>query len=311
MSEHMSPLDQLYTINAELMKHGNKFNSPIVTVGGQAVHYWVVWYRENYIELPPEDYISSNDIDFTARKVDISEICSALGVPANYNDGSPPALAILPLRNIRDGKIKTYFHKKFVNKEIFDDKNIEEPNIVDILSSASYLEPSDFEGNKLFINTEIFMLPLDGYEYTPHEKIRVLNPITCMASRFHNVTQGVKKNVPQEVARIQALMVPVVAFIIEKFSYEEFRTARRFLDLYVQVIGKSEYRRFIVEHRLGVLKMLDVIHNEISKPEIIESKYSNFLTNELPRTIHNLSKTFDRKKAQIHREMLSKRKIHP
>ncbi len=50
MSEHMSPLDQLYILNAELMKHGDKFTSPIVTVGGQAVHYWVVWYKDIYSE---------------------------------------------------------------------------------------------------------------------------------------------------------------------------------------------------------------------------------------------------------------------
>lgn len=38
MSEHLEPLDQLYLINAELMRHGDKFSSPIITVGGQAVH---------------------------------------------------------------------------------------------------------------------------------------------------------------------------------------------------------------------------------------------------------------------------------
>ncbi|CAI1967411.1 hypothetical protein JY446_23765 [Serratia marcescens] len=308
MSEHMSPLDQLYILNAELMKHGDKFTSPIVTVGGQAVHYWVVWYKDIYSEHPPIDYITSNDIDVTARNIDISVISSVLDVPVNYNDGSPPSLAILPLKNIKDGKIKTYFHKKFVNKEIFDDRHIEEPNIVDVLSSASYLTPSDFNGRKLIINTEVFHLPMEKFQYTAHDKVRVLNPITCMASRFHNVTQGVKRNVVQEVARIKALMVPVVAFIIEKFFIEEFRNGRKFLDLFVREVGKTAYRRFIVEHQIDIIKMLELIHSELSESGEFEENNHAFLTKELPNTIHQLSLQIERKKAQIHREILTKNK---
>ncbi|HBH6890676.1 hypothetical protein QO199_24535 [Serratia bockelmannii] len=307
MSDHMRPLDQLYILNAELMKHGDKFTSPVVTVGGQAVHYWVVWYREYYADLPTSHYITSNDIDVTARKIDIEAISSALEVPASYNDGSPPSLAILPLKNLNDGKIKTYFHKKFVNKEIFDESHIEEPNVVDVLSSASYLEPSDFSGKKLHINTEIFHLPLDGFQYTPHDKVRVLNPITCMASRFHNVTQGVKRNVTQEVERIKALMVPVLVFITEKFSKEEFRTARKFLDLFTREIGKSAYRRFIVEHQIDIIKMLEMIHQEISEIKEDDPTYHAFLTKELPNKISYIADKIERKKAQIHREIVTKR----
>lgn len=127
MSTHLNPLDQLYLINHELMKHGDDFNFPIVTVGGQAVHYWVVWYLDNYETPPPGQYITSNDIDVTARRLDIQAISKALGVPAEYNDGNPPSLAILPLTNAKNGSIKYYQNKLFVNKQIFYAENIERP----------------------------------------------------------------------------------------------------------------------------------------------------------------------------------------
>lgn len=306
MSDHLNPLDQLYLINAELMKHGDKFSSPIITVGGQAVHYWAVWYKDNYENLPPEQYITSNDIDITARKIDISAICSVLDIPAEYNDGTPPSLAILPLKNIKDGNVKTYLRKKFVNKQIFDDERKEVPNIMDILSSASYLEPDDFKGNKLIINTEMFLLPLEGFQYTPHKNIRVLNPIACMASRFHNVTQGVKKNVTQEVERIKALMVPTVVYILEKFAEEDFRTARKYLDMFIHEMGKSSYRRFIVTHDLDIIQILNIIRSELSSSLRFEDTHRDFLTLELPRTIERWLGHIERKKAQIHREKLSK-----
>ncbi|WP_153303174.1 hypothetical protein [Serratia marcescens] len=308
MSEHLEPLDQLYLINAELMKYGDKFSSPIVTVGGQAVHYWAVWYQENYASPPPEQYITSNDIDVTARKVDIDEICSVLDVPAEFNDGTPPSLAILPMKNIKDGNVKTYLRKKFVNKQIFDAENKEVPNVMDVLSSASYLKPTDFEGEKLKFNTEMFLLPLEGFQYTPHKNIRVLNPIACMASRLHNVTTGVKRNVTQEVERIKALMVPVVVFILEKFLTEDFRTARKYLGLFEREIGKSGYRRFIVTHDLDVIKMLNAIISELSGMAKFKSEHSDFITLDLPRVIDRWSVQIDRKKAQIHREELSKKK---
>lgn len=132
---------------------------------------------------PPEQYITSNDIDVTARKVDIQEICAALNVPAEFNGGSPPSLAILPMKNIKDGNVKTYL-KKFVNKQIFDSEHREVPNIMDVLSSTSYLESTDFEGDKLKINTDMLLLPLEGFQYTPYKNIRVLNPIDSL----HGVT---------------------------------------------------------------------------------------------------------------------------
>ncbi len=38
---HIEPLDQLYLLNRELMEHADNFTAPVITIGGQAVHYWV------------------------------------------------------------------------------------------------------------------------------------------------------------------------------------------------------------------------------------------------------------------------------
>lgn len=310
MSTHLNPLDQLYLINHELMKHGDDFNFPIVTVGGQAVHYWVVWYLDNYETPPPGQYITSNDIDVTARRLDIQAIAKALDVPAEYNDGNPPSLAILPLTNAKNGSIKSYQNKLFVNKQIFDAENIERPNIVDILSSASDLEPKDFEGKKLLLHTEIFYLPLDGFQYTPHKNIRVLNPIACMASRFHNVTTGVKKNIAQEVERIKALMVPVVAYILGKFAETDFRVARKYYDLFIMKIEKSAYRRFIVTHNISIIKMLDIIRSELIGSGKFNGSNKQFVLDEIPRTIKRIEEKLARKEAQIFREKMAIKHSH-
>lgn len=156
----------------------------------------------------------------------------------------------------------------------------------------------------------MFYLPLNGFQYTPHKNIRVLNPIACMASRFHNVTTGVKKNITQEVERIKALMVPVVAYILEKFSESDFRVARKYYDLFIRKIEKSAYRRLIVTHNIGVIKMLDIILSELIRSGSFNENNKQFVLEEIPRTIKRIEAKLARKEAQLYREKKAIKNSH-
>ncbi|WP_052760822.1 MULTISPECIES: hypothetical protein [Photorhabdus] len=242
---HIEPLDQLYLLNRELMEHADNFTAPVITIGGQAVHYWVTWYYNNYSAKPLSEYVTSNDVDFSARKIDIEAIAKALNVSIQHNENNPPpSIAIFALKDKDTGKIKEYKNRLFVNKQIYNEKHIEMPNVVDIIDWPAGFELNDFQTNKLALNTEIFYIPIIGMKYTPHYNVRILNPIACMKSRFFNIYSKVKMDVMQEVERINMLCVPVLIFLYEKFDKCDFREAKKYFSKFLEIVENTHYKRF-------------------------------------------------------------------
>jgi len=89
------PYEQAYLLNKQLIARAHLFRDPVITIGGQAVQYWVSYYYQLYRNaLPDARLITSVDVDYAARRHDITAIARALGVDANLNDaGQPPSLA--------------------------------------------------------------------------------------------------------------------------------------------------------------------------------------------------------------------------
>ncbi|MBS9200317.1 hypothetical protein KER63_26385 [Escherichia coli] len=98
------PYEQMYLLNQQLICNADQFKHAVITVGGQAVQYWISYYHAQYGDkLPDERLTTSVDCDYSAWKDDITAIAKTLNVKTWENkDGQPPSLAFvtkeLPLK---------------------------------------------------------------------------------------------------------------------------------------------------------------------------------------------------------------------
>jgi len=119
----------------------------------------------------------------------------------------------------------------------------EEANTVDIIDRPGGFERSDFMGDKLYLNTTPFYVEATGPGMPEmSEKVRVLNPVACMRSRFSNLID-LRRDPEIEIARINALKIPCYFFLIEQFDVEPFRIARKIFMEFWQLAGNEKCLR--------------------------------------------------------------------
>lgn len=303
---HLSPYEQLQLLNYALIQNADRLFEPVVTVGGQAVGYWVNFYHDYYRELPDQTLIASIDIDFAAKKTDIKAIASAFGVTPEFNDaGNPPSLAMFLLIDEKTGKTKaTPEGFVFSNQDMAEVK----ANIVDIIDRPAGFSSDDFKDKRLLFNTEPFYTP----EFSPQtptsdERVRILTPLACMYSRFSNLSGKVKRNQAQEVARIKALMVPSYLFLIEKFEATDFRSARQYLQQLFDMAKNSQFIRIQTANNINlsliVERLCDYFRDNFDDYDVPGA----FVEKDLPTQIADLTRYYARIKA-LTDEQQSKRR---
>lgn len=273
-NDFLQPIDQLFFINKALIDNSNKLIEPIVTVGGQAVHYWVVHYLSSYRGTPPESaYITSNDVDFSTKSANLAVIESILNVEANRDEnGPPPSLALILLKDKVTHQIKSENGKYYVNHELYDGEHEIEPNIVDIIDFPAGFQHIDFKGKKLTLNTEAFQLPIE-LETPPSEAVRILNPISCVRSRVANIDQKIKPNIRAEVERIKSLRVPIAVFILEKFLHVDFREAKKYLYALFELLQDRTTIRIIAKYKVDFHSVIDAIYTSLSDLKGIDEDF--------------------------------------
>ncbi|EOG6943436.1 hypothetical protein ACLH4B_004255, partial [Aeromonas salmonicida] len=256
-NDFLQPIDQLFFINKALIDNIDKIHEPIITVGGQAVHYWVVHYL-SYYRVPPESvYIASNDVDFSTKASNLSAIESILNVDVNIDEnGPPPSLALILLKDKVTHKIKSENGKYYVNHELYDGEHEIKPNIVDVIDFPAGFKHLDFKEKKLILNTEPFQLPIE-LDTPSSDLIRILNPISCVRSRIANIDQKIKQNITAEVERIKSLRVPLVVFILDKFQQVDFREAKEYLYNLFYLLQDNISIRIIAKHKIDFHSVLD------------------------------------------------------
>lgn len=104
----------MYLLNQQLICNADQLKHAVITVGGQAVQYWISYYHAQYGDrLPDERLTTSVDCDYSARKDDIAAIAKTLNVKTWENkDGQPHPLRSLCLsirtHTISNGMMDVY-----------------------------------------------------------------------------------------------------------------------------------------------------------------------------------------------------------
>lgn len=80
------PYEQMYPLNQKLICNADQFEYAVITVGGQAVQYWISYYHEQFGDRLPDDRLTTSvDCDYSARKADIAAIAKTLNVKSTFN----------------------------------------------------------------------------------------------------------------------------------------------------------------------------------------------------------------------------------
>ena len=115
-----------------------------------------------------------------------------------------------------------------------------------------------------------------------------------MHSRFSNLAGKVKRNQAQEVARIKALMVPSYFFLIEKFESEDFRTARQYLQNFIDIGKNSQFIRIQTTNDIKLAKVIEQLQQNFTDNFDDYDVPRAFVDKDLPAQITDLNRYFDR-----------------
>lgn len=179
---------------------------------------------------------------------------------------------------------------------------------VDIIDRPGGFERSDFTGDKLYLHTTPFYVEATGPGMPEmSEKIRVLNPIACMRSRFSNLID-LRRDPEIENARINALKIPCYFFLIDQFDVESFRLAREiFMELWQLASNENCLRQQVFWHtwqgpllekqqsnNITLLDVLERVHQFlVEHPDDFDIPEA-FVTKDLPLRLAQLRDRFKR-----------------
>jgi len=285
----ISPENQMVMLNRYLIDNAHLLPSPVITVGGQAVMYWYATYMDFYPEQPDMTFITSIDVDYVAKKEGAEAIAQIFNVDNRMQEiFNPPSIAVFNLIDKDTGKVKENAQGQFLNEQL------NEANIVDVIDRPSGFGHDDFAGDRLLLNTELFLVMPDRQGAAmSHDFVRVLNPVACILSRLSNATVPMGKDKFTEAMRIRVLALPAFNFLLEKLHNLPFREARKYVDYFITIIWRREFRRFQVQHSIPLYMILAQLVKELTESPG-DYVLPQFYLNELPRKVMFLEKEYDR-----------------
>jgi len=165
-------------------------------------------------------------------------------------------------------------------------------NIVDLIDFPIGFTYNDFtDTKKTELYTECFEYPKE-WQCPSHPKLRILNPISCLKSRLSNISAKIKE-IQTEKERVKAIRVPIHAFLEQKFKTDGFRTARKYMDYFLDIIESNDGLKMETLHDVSLLIVVNNLKNNVlDKLNDIPEKYLNI---ELQNRINRIAKKIQKK----------------
>lgn len=199
----------------------------VVLVGGQALNYWVSYYRDREPSLKEAGLVTSDDVDFyglrdAALRMKQALAGSDLKLP-KFGDATPnSALLVFKDRAGIERRIDFLWSVHGV-----DDKRVRETAVeVELLNQLG--EPTGLH-------------------------LRVLHPVLCLISRVHNTATWSIYQTPRGVAQATAAIACARGFLSERCQGGEIRIAHNSIRFIGELARSSAGKKVYAEFGLDVL----------------------------------------------------------
>lgn len=288
---YLKPLDQLFSLNAEIHPELDKYSGPIIVVGGQAVAYWLNYYSDIIKPtLDSERASQSVDIDYAAYSADVQDMADCWNVIVSYaKDHPPPSIALMKLEDSNKVIKQNLDGFLFIDIDELDYKDIIKSNLVDIIDRPAGF-PSNLLSSKkdLRLFTAEFQFPLN-FGLSPHSKLRILSPLGCIKSRIANLFQT-QKNKDIEVARIKLLREPL-AYYLQDFAAENgFKEFKVHLDSFKDLILSDNGCKLYTIHDVNLIEVYKFLATKTpNMPNL-------FIEKELPSVLLKMNEKYKKRK---------------
>jgi hypothetical protein len=182
----------------------------VVLVGGQAVNYWLSYYRERDSTLAEIGVVTSDDVDFFGMSDAAARMASAIKgstiATTSFDDAGSPNTAIVIFHD-RHGRERRIDFLRLVHG-LKSEKRIRDTAVV--------VELKDLQGQPTGI------------------ELRVLHPVLCLESRVHNTHTFTRYQTPRALRQARAAIACARGYVTELCDRNEIRAAHRA----IKVIGE-------------------------------------------------------------------------
>lgn len=201
----------------------------VVLVGGQAVNYWLGYYRARDTSLANIGLVTSDDVDFLG-------VGDAATRMARQLAGS--AVTLTTLDDASPNSAVVYF----------DDRNGQR-RCIDFLSTVHGLDTRRVRDTAILVE----LTDLNGKR--TGIVLRVLHPVLCLASRIHNTgLPGYRST--RALRQARAAIACARAYIVERCDDDDLRGAHRAIKRIGELARTQVARRAHAELALDVLEAI-------------------------------------------------------
>lgn len=199
----------------------------LVLVGGQAINYWLAFYRSSEPRLATLAGVTSSDVDFLGSRESVNRIAAALRGTVKIDEPRAPTLAVV----------------RFV------DRNGHE-RIIDFLRNVYGLEEQRVRETAIPVETRDASGDPSGIE------LKILHPVLCLESRVHNVHSLEGYQTPRALKQLTAAVGCARAYIVACCERGDTRAAHDAIRVVGELACSDAGRAVFAVHNIDVLEAI-------------------------------------------------------
>ena len=202
----------------------------IVLVGGQALIYWLTYYRERVEALRHLSFVTSDDVDFYGTQEDARRMAEAIAGSDVRNFGVDSLSAATAIVRFRD--------QAGEERQIDFLRTIHGLDTEQVRNTAIEVELKDRAGNPT------------GF------RLRVLHPVLCLVSRFHNTHGFPKYQEARGLRQARAAIGIAQGYLQDQCDAGNIRIAHNAIKIVADLACSAEGRAVYDQFQLDALEAI-------------------------------------------------------
>jgi hypothetical protein len=202
----------------------------IVLVGGQALIHWLTYYRDRVEALHHLSFVTSDDVDFYGTQEDARRMAEALAGSNVRNFGVDSLSAATAVVRFRD--------QAGEERQIDFLRTIHGLDTEQVRNTAIEVELKDRTGNPTGVS------------------VRILHPILCLVSRFHNTHGFPKYQEPRGLRQARAAIGIARGYLQDQIDTGNIRIAHNAIKVVAELASSPEGRAVYDQFQLDPLEAI-------------------------------------------------------